>query len=301
MSDVISSREQNARVRDNIHTEDENLCLICSTDEEAVYHQHFSSRWLRGLIGVETSRASYFCPSCRSRHVPYAYNRSKLVLSDSTLHMFFSPPGQVNTQYHGDLMHTDYISIPGASISALAKAFIYEFIDQPQVVPLDVVIIAGYKELIDGQSRAFIMENFRHLAEIILKAGNQDNPNTVAIADFMYPPMLTWYPDNGPMPPNHQGNRLLKIEILNEEILSLNMDNNITEFLRLHKYGIRVCTKRWFDQYGQEHQRRIKCHRFEQWREQHAVEKLHLTDEIRFKIGAALNRYFSLRTTWEIV
>ena len=60
MSDVISSREQNARVRDNIHTEDENLCLICSTDEEAVYHQHFSSRWLRGLIGVETSRLAIF-------------------------------------------------------------------------------------------------------------------------------------------------------------------------------------------------------------------------------------------------
>ena len=52
---------------------------------------------------------------------------------------------------------------------------------------------------------------------------------------------------------------------------------------------------------GQKHQRVIKCHRFEQWHEHNVAEKLHLTDTVRFKVGGALNKYFQLRTKWEIV
>ena len=300
MSDVISRRDQQARATYDWE-EVVNPCLICSSEEKEVVHKHFSSRWLRGLNGTEATNSAQYCPSCKSRHVPYPYTRSKLLVSDATLHMFFSPPGQTEAQYSGDLIHVDYISIPGASINDLTRAFKLEFVDNPQVVPLDVVIIAGYRELLEGQSRTDIMESFRIFAETVLKAGDSDNPNTIAISDLLYPPILTWYPDNGPIPLNHQGNRLLRLEMLNEEILSLNMDNNVTEFLRLHKYGIRVCTKRWIDQYGQEHQRLIKCHRLEQWREQNVAEKLHLTDAVRFKVGGALNKYFQLRTNWEIV
>lgn len=65
--------------------------------------------------------------------------------------------------------------------------------------------------------------------------------------------------------------------------------------------GIRFCTQRWTDRYGQVHQRKVKCHRFDQWREKDVTEKFNLTDEIKFKIGAALNKYFALRTKWEIV
>ena len=300
MSDVVSRREQESRMR-NVAEEDENPCLICSSEGNVALHRHYSSRWLRSLTGAESTNAAHFCPSCKSRHVPYPYTRSKLVVSDSTLHMFFSPPGRTDIQYSGDLIHADYISIPGASIQALTRAFKYEFIDHPQVVPVDVVLIAGYKELLDGCSRTEIMESFRHFSDTVMKAGNPEAPNTVAISDFLFPPRLTWLPDNGQIPYNHQGNRLLKLEILNEEILSLNLDNNVTEYLRIHKYGIRFCTQRWTDRYGQVHQRKVKCHRFDQWREKDVTEKFNLTDEIKFKIGAALNKYFALRTKWEIV
>ena len=91
------------------------------------------------------------------------------------------------------------------------------------------------------------MEGFRNFVETVLNTGDPENPSTVAISDLLYPPILTWYPDNGPLPLNYQGNKLLRLEMLNEEILSLNMDNNVTEYLRLHKYGIRVCTKHLVD------------------------------------------------------
>ena len=42
---------------------------------------------------------------------------------------------------------------------------------------------------------------------------------------------MTWFPDNGHLPENHGGNDLLKLKIINECILSLNLDNGITKFL----------------------------------------------------------------------
>ena len=166
---------------------------------------------------------------------------------------------------------------------------------------MDVVLIAGYNDLILGRSREDIMESFRQFSQLVLDAStDQRDRNTVAICNMVYPPQIAWFPDNGPLPPNHRGNELLKLEILNECILSLNMDNGITEFPRLHKYGVRNYTKKWVDRYGQERHRQIRRHRFEHWREEDPSRMLHLINEQRFKMGAAINKYFLLRTntTW---
>ena len=48
--------------------------------------------------------------------------------------------------------------------------------------------------------------------------------------------------------------------------------------------------------FGQEHQRHIRKHRWEHWRETERRNMLHLTDERRMKIGKAINDYFILRT-----
>ena len=86
------------------------------------------------------------------------------------------------------------------------------------------------------------------------------------------------------------------IEWLNQAILSLNLDNGITEYHRLYKYGIRNCTQKYVDMYGHEHHRKIKMHRFAHWREQDPARMLHLTNVQRFKMGAAINNYFVCRT-----
>ena len=54
--------------------------------------------------------APQFCPSCVGPHKPYPEKRIKLVISDSTMHLFFAPPGQTAAnRYDGDQVHTDYI------------------------------------------------------------------------------------------------------------------------------------------------------------------------------------------------
>ena len=64
----------------------------------------------------------------------------------------------------------------------------------------------------------------------------------------------------------------------------------------VHKYGIRVRTKKWQECYGRQHERHIKQHRWEQLREVDKNNMLHLTNERRFVLGRAVNEYFINRT-----
>ena len=275
-------------------------CIICSRNNAPVNHYHFSSKWMREFLGVEAANQHHLCPSCKSRHGPYPYTRAKLVVSDETLHMFFAPPGRTEgSQYQGDLMHVDYLSIPGANLETLTAAFKYEYHDKPFNKPLDVVLIGGYNDIREGSSRTVIMERFRSFCDAVLSVAPKDEVNTVAVSDLMYPPSLAWFPDDGQLPHSHNGNLLHILEWLNEAILSLNLDHWITEFHRLHNYGIRVYTKRGRDMFGQYYERRIRQHRFDHWQGDQRHMKTHLINEQRFRLGAAINKYFSLRTTTE--
>ena len=65
---------------------------------------------------------------------------------------FLPPPPDhtEGTQYEGDLMHVDYLSIPGANLNTLTNAFKYEYQEKPFLKPLDVVLIGGYNDILEG-------------------------------------------------------------------------------------------------------------------------------------------------------
>ena len=99
-----------------VHEGNQSQCQICShtqpypSQQYPVYHQHYSSLRLRGLLNVEASGAEYLCPSCMSRHKPYqnsSDDRVKVIVSD-ILHQYFSAPG-----HSGDKFHVDYVTIKG--------------------------------------------------------------------------------------------------------------------------------------------------------------------------------------------
>ena len=158
------------------HTQDStplSSCQICSYTQPyparqlQVFHRNYSSLRLKELLGVENTKTEYLCPSCKCKHIPYPDERVKIVLSDSTLHQFFAPPVSPGSQYVGDMMHVDYITIKEAYIQDLIQAFRldYELLEHPK--PLDVVVVAGYHDLQDKHSRAFIMEGFEHLIKLV--------------------------------------------------------------------------------------------------------------------------------------
>ena len=127
------------------------------------------------------------------------------------------------------------------------------------------------------------------------KASNQDSNNTFAVATLLYPPRLSWFPDNGGMPRNFS-NKLEKIDWLNSQIHELNLSNSVPDYPRFHTYGVRTANRTRFDVYGYEHQTHVKSHRWEHWAEQGRARKLNLRAERKFKMGTALTNYFSLNT-----
>ena len=278
-------------------------CQICSFSQKppevkkSVYHDHFSSKSLRELLGVEFSLSgSYFCPSCKSRHSPYPTERTKLVLSDSTLHNFFAPPTHTSTSYEGDTQHVDYITISGATLETLFHAFKLEY--SHHVYPVDVFIVAGYNDLVKNHSRDFIIEIIKRFGEYVRELkykDNSPNTNTVTIGTLLYPPQLAWFVDDGPEPPNYN-NQKEKIDWINNKIDKINNENGMKFYVGVHKYGIRVVTRKHKDEYGQEHHRHIKKHKWEQWRETVRTNMLHLTNDRRFVLGKAVNEYFMHRT-----
>ena len=203
-----------------------------------------------------------------------------------------------STTYDGDIMHVDYITIPGAKIDTLTNAFCLDYVSKPHPRALDVVLVAGCNDLLAGRSKQEIMNSFTRFTTSVMNAGppNSEVKNTVVVGELMYAPQLTWFNDNGPLPPNHGGNKLYDIEWLNEAILALNLDNGVTEYHRLYKYGVRNYTRKHEDKFGNQHHRMIKMHRFEHWREQDPCRMLHLTNEQRYKMGSAINKYFVCRT-----
>ena len=275
------------------------LCQVCSSSDKQIYHKHFSSLRLRQILDVENSDRGYMCPSCKSRHRSYPETRVKMVVSDSTLHEFFAPPGYTGRiQYKGDTMHADYVTIPGACMDTLFHAFKLDCDLLPPDKPIDVVLVMGYNDLVKGHSRYWIMECLqcfcRYVSDLAQK-NHPDSPNTVAIATFMYPPQLAWLYDNGPEPLNYV-NEKEKIDWLNAQIHELNMKNLCEFYPRFHTYGIRTSTRSTTDMYGNVKSYHVKLHRWEHWREQDRANMLHLRNDRRFKMGRAVNNYFILRT-----
>ena len=275
-------------------------CLICSyrqtssNSRRPVYHNHFSSLYLRRLTGAEQSNADHLCPSCKKEHPPYPESRLSVVVSDDTLHQYFAPSGYIDTlQYRGDDHHIDYLTIPGARISALIEAFRIQYIVNPPPKNIDVVLVAGYNDILEGYARDYIIEKIYNFADIVMNSSpTPEGKNTFVAVTLLYPPQLAWLPDNGPFPTENYVNNKEKIDWINQEIRNLNAANNIKFPPCFHTYGVRTKTRKRVDQYGQVTMRTIKSHRWEHWLESEPENMMHLTAERRFKLGEALNNYF---------
>ena len=192
------------------------------------------------------------------------------------------------------MVHMDYISIPEGCLSDLIHAYRLDYELSRQHRPQDVVVVAGYNDLLLNNSREFIMEGYQHLSELVL-GHDKDSNNTFAVATLLYPPRLSWFADNGDKP-RHYSNKLEKIDWLNSQIHELNVSNSVPDYPRFHTYGVRTATRSRVDVFGYEHQTHTKAHRWEHWAEQGRRWKLNLRAERKFKMGTALTKYFSLNT-----
>ena len=279
----------------------QNECSICSFLQRSsgavpVYHRHFSSLYYRQITGAEDSEGSYLCPSCMRPHEPYPDLRLRIVVSDSTLHQFFAPPGVTQT-YRGHSVHADYLTIASAEISTLTDAFRLEYLDFPPTPkPMDIVLVAGYENLLSGHPREHIVQEYEEFAQMIKGGTSGQLPHTVAISSLVYPPKFAWMRDDGPYPNNHYVNRREKIDWINSEILRINQTYLAVNPPRLHTYGIRTDTIQAMNRFGRPTLYRVKRHRWEAWVGQDRAEMMYLRPERVFKMGTAINNYFRFNT-----
>ena len=161
---------------------------------------------------------------------------------------------------------------------------------------MDVFVVAGYNDLVRNHSREFMVEIIERFGDYVRGLQNEDNiTNTVTIGSLLYPPQLAWYPDDGPEPESYT-NQIGKLDWINNQIDKINHANGMNHYVGVHKYGIRVVTRKRRDIFGQEHHRHIKQHRWDHWREKEKNNMLHLTNERRYVLGKAINEYFINRT-----
>ena len=125
--------------------------------------------------------------------------------------------------------------------------------------------------MVEGYSRHFILDRLEKFADLVKQAGSnlhQNIHNTVAIATFMYPPGLACFANNGPYPYRGYVNQKEKIDWLNREVKWMNARNNIPNYVGFHTYGVRKATRKYTNMYGQQHQRVVRSHRWEHWRQE---------------------------------
>ena len=83
---------------------------------------------------------------------------------------------------------------------------------------------------------------------------------------------------------------------INAKIDAMNTERGREHYVGIHKYGVRVSTRKSTDEYGQVIERHIKQYRWDHWRESVRTNMLHLTNERRFVLSRAINEYFIHRT-----
>ena len=167
--------------------------------------------------------------------------------------------------------------------------------------PIDVVVVAGYNDLIEERSRVYILNKLHMLVHTVTDETREKNlppeeGNSIAVSTLMYPPRLAWLPANGPFPYEGYKNNWEKIDSINEQIKVLNNAYSSRNPPQFHTYGLRTSTRTNTDRYGQVSSMSVKSHRWEHWREPNPAEMLHLNNERRFKMATAINNYFRFNT-----
>ena len=239
-------------------------------------------------VEFEAQNKLYLCPSCQVTHLARVDYGLNICLSDSQLHSFHNPR-DAGVTCPPDSSHVDWVTMPGGKICDLDLGWYADYHREPR--PMRILLVAGLNDLIRGGTRESVMSAIRDL-QTKINQQNRYNPgsrNQFAVAPLVCPPKLVWYPDSGPMPHGHAGNRRDEIDLLNNDILSFNAQNGLVHVPHFNTLGVRR-TKLWYEDGSW---RSILQHRMNNWRASEAPhDKLHLVDSLRVRMGQMVLKYF---------
>ena len=274
-------------------------CHICSeatssvmSKQKNIYHRHVSSISQRAASPLDHF-GQYVCTTCKTVvHPAKMGHRIPVVISASIMNNWQGWRGTPGA-YEGDPLHLDYITIPGATIEQLQHAFEAQYNGCKQ--PLDVIIVAGYNNILQDQC---LEEILSHLSDFKKAVINMSCPgerfNSCAISSLPFPPRLTRLV-NDPVFPEYSEYYDDKTSILDQltpRVLAMNREE-IDMLTRLAPGFHSWCLSKGGDS-GQQGYTvgQLNQHRDAQWREDHFLDQLHPSDPVRVRMGMAIGRYF---------
>ena len=276
-------------------------CEICSEfipgGDESIkppifLHNHNSSKQYRINAPTDTW-GNYPCFTCSGTpHSCKVGVRYAVLVSSSTMNNWQGL--RSFNGYQGDPIHIDYITIPGATVKDLHHAFLAEYGNIHR--PVDVVLVAGFNNIIRGSSADEIMKDiidFNGTVSNICFGNNNAFWSSFAAATLPFPPKLAAFDgENRKLRKNHIEtlvNLTTKIRVMNQ------YDNHPTIPTHLapcfHTWGVRIKkhTKITGPVNLMEH---FANHRHSSWREKKPSDMLHLSDHLRLKMGKSVVEYF---------
>ena len=286
-------------------------CKICSFKQvypeisRPVFHNHFSSKQSRTTATLNGEDA-FYCITCNGGEKPGKIHpfpndqRIKILVSSSTLHNFFN-----YGKYEGDQFHIEYVTIPGGHIQDLELAWKVDY--QFERRPMDVILVAGLNNVARGESETEIMKHIESFANAVEDQTQQFHLNkasTFTVATFIFPPKLTWFSGNGPLPYKNKMNKLTTIASINHQIVGFNKHllerQKLTyaddEYIKrkqpktpmLNMFGLQTITT---SPTGEQIQR--ISHKWSKWRPTEPPKHmLHLNDYERAKMGRMIGNFF---------
>ena len=150
-------------------------------------HEHFSSKILTDQAKDIEKGKSYFCLACNKVHLKFGdSNRRKVCVTRLIL-----PEDRQSTAVDsstGEVVHIDWICIPGARMNKLTEAWEIEYMFESK--PMDVILIGGLENVQRGRSGPSIVAAYEHFIDLVKWQGernHQDEPNTCTIETLVYP------------------------------------------------------------------------------------------------------------------
>ena len=266
-------------------------CKICSESFSYVHdalttisHTHVSS--MRNRINAKTDIwGQYRCDSCsEEHHSAFSGVRYPILATSSTMNEW---QGKLHDRSKGNKFHIETIGIPGAKVQDIHHAFMAEYGNSE--IPVDLILIAGFNNLLDGQTAELVLDEMEHFKEDVLNIPD----STFAACSLPLPPKISWLPED-----NYENNlRDLTDDIieLNYSIKELNNSPGQKDSVRwcpqFHTWGLR--SARGPRQVGPRRLlEALPAHQQNDWRESRPRNQLHLNQKVRGRMGKAIENYF---------
>ena len=271
-----------------------NYCSICSEyvnrkrrDMALVIHSHTSSMNYRiNSDHRQSPWGEYFCNTCEIGFHGYKSGARYPVLVTSSILKDWQGI-RMNTRYSGDKIHVDQVGVAGAKIDDLEFAFLAEYSDLYR--PCDVLLVSGFNDLIRGRTPEQVMSSIRSFKTEVLKI----HGSSFAVSTLPLPPSMSKL---------ERDDYRLRRPDLTQEIIRLN--DMIMEFNREPGQSMETARAPCFHTWGLTSRRLPKTigprnlleampgHAHLEWRERRPAEQLHLSNEVRVRMGKATVKYF---------